>query len=260
LTIDDAIFGLSKRSCGQIAKCSYKKCLQEETVLAPQHHFDFNQNQHTSDISPTCARMPSQESSSSRPPAQPSKAGITTDENGIRHIPASVRADGSVRKEIRIKPGYRPPEDVEVYRNRTAEAWKNRGQGGVPGADPVGSEAKDSASTSANKNAKRREARKKAAAAKEDAPEGTALSKAGNSDSKAPEPAEIVNPEVEKEKQAKKLAKKLRQARELKDKKESGSALLPEQFEKVIRINELIRQLDSLGFDANGEKKEAKET
>jgi partner of Y14 and mago protein len=49
--------------------------------------------------------------------------------------------------------------------------------------------------------------------------------------------------------------KKLRQARELKDKKEKGDALLPEQFEKVIRINELIRQLESLGFDAQGEKK-----
>jgi partner of Y14 and mago protein len=31
--------------------------------------------------------------------------------------------------------------------------------------------------------------------------------------------------------------------------------LLPEQFEKVIRISELIRQLDTLGFDAQGEKK-----
>jgi partner of Y14 and mago protein len=64
-----------------------------------------------------------------------------------------------------------------------------------------------------------------------------------------------VDPEAEKEKEAKKLVKKLRQARELKDKKEKGDALLPEQFEKVIRINELIRQLESLGFDAQGEKK-----
>jgi partner of Y14 and mago protein len=31
--------------------------------------------------------------------------------------------------------------------------------------------------------------------------------------------------------------------------------LLPEQFEKVIKINELIRQLDALGFDAEGENK-----
>jgi partner of Y14 and mago protein len=36
--------------------------------------------------------------------------------------------------------------------------------------------------------------------------------------------------------------------------------LLPEQFEKVIRINELIRQLDTLGFTADGEKKQANAT
>jgi partner of Y14 and mago protein len=201
--------------------------------------------------------MPSQPSSSSRPPAQPSKAGITTDENGIRHIPASVRPDGTVRKEIKIKPGYRPPEDVEVYKNRTAEAWKNRGKGGVPGADPISSDTTESSSAAANKNAKRREARKKAAAAKGDTPEDATSAKAAPKDAKVEAPVEAVDPEVEKEKNAKKLAKKLRQARELKDKKEAGSALLPEQFEKVIRINELIRQLDLLGFDSNGEKKEA---
>ena len=51
--------------------------------------------------------------------------------------------------------------------------------------------------------------------------------------------------------------KKLRQARELKDKKEKGEGLLPEQFEKVIKINELVRQLEKLGFDAQGDKKSA---
>jgi partner of Y14 and mago protein len=64
---------------------------------------------------------------------------------------------------------------------------------------------------------------------------------------------------VEKAKEAKKLAKKLRQARELSDKKEKGDSLLPEQFAKVIKMNELIRQLDSLGFDAEGEKKSTDE-
>ena len=54
--------------------------------------------------------------------------------------------------------------------------------------------------------------------------------------------SEVKDEEAEKEKEARKLTKKLRQARELKDKKEQGAALLPEQFEKVIRINELIRQ------------------
>ena len=170
------------------------------------------------------------------------RAGIAEGKDGQRHIPSSVRADGSVRKVIRVRDGYRPPEDGDVYKNRTAEAWKNRGKGGVPGAETVG---EDAPSAAANKNAKRREARKKAAAT------------AATSEVKAaePVPAEPVDPEVEVAKEARKLSKKLRQARELKDKKDKGDSLLPEQFEKVIKINELIRQLDKLGFDANGEKK-----
>lgn len=181
-----------------------------------------------------------------------SKAGITTSASGERHIPASVRPDGSLRKEIRVRPGYRPPEDVELYKNRTAQGFRDRIKTGVPGAEGLTSDEDPAkASAAANKNAKRREARKKAAAA---ATEGKDEEKpAENKDT--PEPVKPVDPAADKEKEAKKLAKKLRQARELKDKKEKGDALLPEQFEKVIKINELIRQLETLGFDAQGEKK-----
>lgn len=186
-----------------------------------------------------------------------SKSGIATTATGERHIPSSTRADGSVRKEIRVRPGYRPPEDVEVYKNRTAEAWKTRGSGGVPGADGLKSESETSkGSAVANKNAKRREARKKAAvAATEDGGKVEQSAPNGFESKETIEAPKPVDPEAEKEKEAKKLLKKLRQARDLKDKKEKGDVLLPEQFEKVIRINELIRQLEGLGFDSNGEKK-----
>jgi partner of Y14 and mago protein len=185
-----------------------------------------------------------------------SRAGITTSASGERHIPSSVRPDGSVRKEIKVRPGYRPPEDVELYKNRTAEAYKNRGKAGVPGADTAAA-TPEAPSAAANKNAKRREARKKAAATappKDDPPTPATTAK------QPPAPVEPakeipVDSEAEKTKEAKKLTKKLRQARELQDKKEKGDALLPEQFQKVIKINELIRQLETLGFDSNGDKK-----
>lgn len=165
-----------------------------------------------------------------------------------------------------MKPGYRPPEDVEVYKNRTAEAWKNRGKGGVPGAASAEAEDKQptlQAAAAAAKNAKRREARKKAAVASagEAAADGEQLVNAesgATSEATQPKP-EAVDPEAELAKEARKLAKKLRQARELKEKKEQGDNLLPEQFAKVIKMNELIRQLDNLGFDAEGEKKKSDE-
>jgi partner of Y14 and mago protein len=186
-------------------------------------------------------------------PQKTTNSGIQRLSNGSSVIPSSTRADGSVRKEIKVKPGYKPPEDVELYRNRTAAAWKNRGKGGVPGAESVQKESEE-ASAAANKNAKRREARKKAATAKE----GEEDTVEGSKPAAQPK-AEELDPEVEKAKEAKKLAKKLRQARELSDKKEKGDSLLPEQFAKVIKMNELIRQLDSLGFDAEGEKKSTDE-
>ncbi|EUC32038.1 hypothetical protein COCCADRAFT_6147 [Bipolaris zeicola 26-R-13] len=189
-----------------------------------------------------------------------SKAGITTSATGERHIPSSVRPDGSIRKEIRVRPGYRPPEDVELYKNRTAEGFRNRGKSGVPGAETITKEDEtNKMSPAANKNAKRREARKKAAASASDSKEEPKPGSTENKDKDEanPEPGKVFDPEAEKEKEAKKLAKKLRQARELKDKKEKGDKLLPEQFEKVIKINELIRQLDTLGFDPQGERKKS---
>lgn len=206
-------------------------------------------------------------------PSQPTNAGIVTDESsGERHIPESVRADGSTRRAIKIKPGYRPPEDVEVYKNRTAEGFRSRAaKGGVIGAEAAGSDdtAKPAAagSAAANKNAKRREARKKAKAADESAPpkgdegktNGGAGEEAKQEDGAPAEPAP--DPEAEREKKARNLRKKLKQARELQDKKEGGQALLPEQIAKVIKINELVRELAALGLDSDGEplKKEGEE-
>ncbi|EFX03732.1 RNA-binding protein [Grosmannia clavigera kw1407] len=189
-------------------------------------------------------------------PSQPTTAGIITDASGERQIPESTRADGSTRRAIKIRPGYRPPEDVELYKNRTAESFRNRNKGGVPGAEGLVDEAKTAASAAANKNAKRREARKKAAGA-DDATGSTAAAAAAASStpSAATPPVPPIDPAAEREKKLRGLKKKLKQARELKNKRDDGEALLPEQIAKVIRISELIRELDALGFDSDGEPK-----
>lgn len=205
------------------------------------------------------------------------RSGAITTPTGDRRIPSSTRPDGSLRKEIKIRPGYQPPEDVEVYKNRTAESWKNRGSSGVPGAEGLNSSEAGGDSIgggAAGKNAKRREARKRAKGKAGEEGDGevngdaekieewrqfTTKSSAESKDtwrSSAAKDADAeLDPEAEKEKQARKLGKKLRQARELSEKKDKGENLLPEQFEKVIKIQELMRQLDSLGFDSEGVKK-----
>lgn len=184
-------------------------------------------------------------------PSEPSRSGIVTDENsGERQIPESMRADGTTRRAIKIRPGYRPPEDVEIYKNRTAEDFRNRGKGGIPGAEGLKETAQETSSSANNKNAKRREARKKAKSANES--QDATADKAPHTTETKPED---VDPEAEREKKARNLKKKLKQAKDLKNKKEGGESLLPEQIAKVIKINELIRELEALGFDADGEPK-----
>ncbi|KAI0100425.1 hypothetical protein GGR51DRAFT_356092 [Nemania sp. FL0031] len=186
-------------------------------------------------------------------PSEPSRSGIVTDENsGERQIPESMRADGTTRKAIKIRPGYRPPEDVEIYKNRTAEDFRNRGKGGIPGAEGLKDKAPETPSPANNKNAKRREARRKAKSANES--QEAAVTKAPPPPETKPEE---IDPEAEREKKARNLKKKLKQAKELKNKKEGGESLLPEQIAKVIKINELIRELEALGFDADDESKTA---
>ncbi|KAJ4424827.1 hypothetical protein N0V82_000546 [Gnomoniopsis sp. IMI 355080] len=190
--------------------------------------------------------------------SNPTNSGIITDDSGERHIPESTRPDGSVRKAIKIRPGYKPPEDAVLYKNRTAESFRNRYKGGVIGAEASAPPDLPSASSAAaNKNAKRREARKKAKEVggdgeKKDADPASKLATAASED--GGKKAEIVvDPEVERKKKARNLTKKLKQAKELQDKKEGGQSLLPEQIAKVIKINELVRELAALGFDTEGE-------
>ncbi|KAJ2901363.1 hypothetical protein MKZ38_001917 [Zalerion maritima] len=179
---------------------------------------------------------------------QPTTSGIITTDNGERHIPESKRADGSTRRAIKIRPGYQPPEDVAKFRIKSQQEQNGRPRG-IPGAEGL----KDNPETSAasNKNAKRREARKKAKATATGAIEELAI----ESDRVAGEDkADPVDPAVEKERKARNIRKKLKQARELKSRKEGGGALLPEQLEKVIKINQLIHELEALGLDDASEE------
>ncbi|CAJ0756566.1 18815_t:CDS:2 [Entrophospora sp. SA101] len=51
----------------------------------------------------------------------PTPSGIITKDNGERVIPASKRPDGTIRAERKVRPGYIPPEDVPLYRNKYAQ-------------------------------------------------------------------------------------------------------------------------------------------
>ncbi|KAH9077469.1 hypothetical protein EDB83DRAFT_2504635 [Lactarius deliciosus] len=104
----------------------------------------------------------------SKPPLFPQKtaAGIAIDPRTLdRVIPESKRADGSVRKERKIRPGFTPQEDVARFRSIRQQAVDARAlpKGHIPGWSPPGAptpEKKEAPSKSAKKNEKRKEKRK----------------------------------------------------------------------------------------------------
>ncbi|KAF3231290.1 hypothetical protein TWF191_006779 [Orbilia oligospora] len=188
-------------------------------------------------------------------------SGIQTLESGNRIIPSSTRADGTTRPERRVKPGFTPAEDVVKYHNRTAEAWRNRGSGGVPGATDVVGEGNKAGGA----GKKKRRRTKKGGAASADGGEGKEDDEGEEGEEGAEEGGEAATPaaattttsepakegeaavSADVEKKAKGLHKKIRQAQELKSRKEKGETLLPEQLDKALRLGELIRDLEKLG-------------
>ncbi|RXW25222.1 hypothetical protein EST38_g557 [Candolleomyces aberdarensis] len=102
----------------------------------------------------------------SKPPLNPDKtaAGIALDPQTLeRVVPESRRPDGSVRKQLKIRPGFTPQEDVKRFRG-TKQAQMD--QNALPKGHIIGwvppssaSSASKPLSKSAKKNAKRKEKR-----------------------------------------------------------------------------------------------------
>ncbi|RKF60443.1 Partner of Y14 and mago [Erysiphe neolycopersici] len=203
-----------------------------------------------------------------------SKAGIVESKTGERHIPSSIRADGTKRKEIKIRPGYKPIEDVEIYKNRYVQIYNSFGNNEVPGAQGL-NETKDKHLVVTSKNAKKRAAKKKSKSKQEEIIEEDLIDLSEDVCQKAikheadMETTQDISDvskannitrgilDIEIEKKARSLKKKLKQAKELEEKRDKGSDLLPEQLTKILRINELVRELNDLELRSkNNECKE----
>ncbi|KAF9452486.1 hypothetical protein P691DRAFT_721948 [Macrolepiota fuliginosa MF-IS2] len=133
----------------------------------------------------------------SRPPLNPDKsnAGIIVDPQTLqRVIPESRRPDGSVRKEIKVRPGFTPQEDVRRFRGtrQTQMDANSLPKGHILGwiAPSSASQPAKPTSKSAKKNAKRKEKReekKSGAAADEPVPDNW---EDEDEDEAAPKPSE----------------------------------------------------------------------
>ncbi|KAG5456564.1 MAG: hypothetical protein BJ554DRAFT_3660 [Olpidium bornovanus] len=209
-----------------------------------------------------------------------SPSGIVTRQNGGpggttagRVIPQSRRADGTLRREIRIRDGYTPPEDVEKYANEKVAGRAKLAPGEVIGAPSHSPAARGGGGdraqlTKAQKKNERRKAAKAAAAVAaadddDDAGRADALPAAwsgeGERDGPGPAPApataarkadagggEEDGAAAAATKKLKGLQKRLRQAEGLREKRDAGDILRPEELEKVDRIEHLLEEIAAL--------------
>lgn len=188
------------------------------------------------------------------------RSGIKQTSDGSAIIPSSTRADGTKRKEIRVRPGYTPPEDVETYKNQRASTFADRSKAGIPGAEGLLGDITNTDSKS--KNAKRREAAKRKAEQRsgDDLADALRNQDLGGEDDKLKaswrDPAKLqTNPaqedddEVERQKKIRNALKKLKAVRELKEKKSAGEKLSIDQMAKIGKEPELLRDLQKLNYE-----------
>lgn len=205
----------------------------------------------------------------------------TVNESGERVIAGSRRPDGTVRKELRVRAGYVPQDEQQVYVSRGTARRQNVPK--CPGFDEAAAAAPAKPKTkSAAKNAKRKEKKLteqapgastgsggdgggsggsgSAAGAEAAAASLKSLSlgggggsgKAGAAAAAAAPPAVAAAGTAEEppsvEKQIRNLKKKMRQAEALAEKKAGGAALTGEEEAKLSKLapwQEELRQLEA---------------
>ena len=155
------------------------------------------------------------------PPKRPVPAsGIQTTKNGERVIPASVRPDGSIRPERRVKAGYTPTEDVSTYKNDRAESFRSNQYGHKEYVPPGLAKAGDAQKSRRGGNGKVTE-------------EGIG--------------------QEDPEKKVRALKKKIKAARELKERQERGDKLEDSQVAKIGMLEAFEKELAEMSIEDEGE-------
>src|ERR1700737_1826560 len=162
------------------------------------------------------------------PPKRPQQvSGIQTTKDGDRIIPASVRPDGTIRPERRVKQGYTPVEDVTTYKNDRAESFRSHQYGHKEYVPPGLGKAGDG-------EEKRKRRRPKKA--------GDGNGEVNPANDKDVEPV-IVAGQEDPEKKARALKKKIRLASELKERAARGEKLEVGQLLKIDQLEKFEKEL-----------------
>jgi partner of Y14 and mago len=168
------------------------------------------------------------------PPKRASTSGIQTSKSGERIIPASVRPDGTIRPERKVKQGYTPAEDVSAYKNEKAETFRTHQYGHKEYVPPGLAKPTESG------DKKRRRPKKPGLA-------GEAVDKGSVNDA-VTLPVDGIGQE-DPEKKARALRKKIRQATELKERAAKGDKLEDSQMAKIKMLEVFEKELADMNLE-----------
>ncbi|KAG2430262.1 hypothetical protein HXX76_010360 [Chlamydomonas incerta] len=168
-------------------------------------------------------------------------------ETGEKVIAGSVRPDGTVRKERRIRAGYTPQDEQPVYQSRGTVAKASIPT--CPGMDEAEVAALKAAASKGKKPTGTSQPAapkpKPAASAAPAKPAPAAAASAPKPAAEAP-PATPEDPKAALEKQIRNLGKKMRQCTELAEKKAGGAKLDPDQESKLAKSSEWQQEIKQL--------------
>lgn len=163
--------------------------------------------------------------------------------DGYEVIPASRRPDGTWRKEIKIKSGYVPPDEIAKYESK-GKRFLNEQPTLPPGyTPPTGGETKK-LTKNQKKNERKRQQRKEKSEIFQNPSssieKGVADLKINSSDTKLTYD-QCKNPELLKKIRA--VRKKLKHCEQLETKRANGETLEKEQIEKLCKKKEFYDEL-----------------
>ncbi|CDJ41196.1 hypothetical protein, conserved [Eimeria tenella] len=210
-------------------------------------------------------------SSSSGPVVTEQTAGgqtyLTNLTTGHRLIPASRRPDGTLRRPIKVRPGYTPLEEMKSYKTRhqlSQEQHRATTGAAIPGLTAAAADSSSSNSSSSSSSRSRQRKKKQGnspadsaatPAAFPVAPAAAASSSAAAAAAAAACCEQLTNLSISNKeanasrdpaKRLRNLKKKLNEIEELQQRKANGEVLLPEQEEKIERKQQLQQQAAEL--------------